>query len=187
MASIDLNEKQKKILLEIARKTIEHTVTGQKLPEFKIEDQTLKAACGAFVTIHKNKSLRGCIGNVVGRGPLYKTVMQMAIEACVHDPRFNPVQPDELGEIDIEVSVLSPFEKIESIEDIRVGVHGLLIKQGFYQGLLLPQVATEYNWTKAEFLEHTCLKAGLGRSCYKDSKCEIFIFSATVFGEKDIM
>jgi len=187
MASLNLDQKQKKTLLEIARKTIEHTVLGKKLPEFKIEDKTLNEACGAFVTIHKNKNLRGCIGNVVGRGPLYKTVMQMAIEACVHDPRFNPVQPGELGEIDIEVSVLSPFEKTESIEDIHVGVHGLFIKQGFCQGLLLPQVATEYGWTKEEFLEHTCLKAGLGRSCYKDSKCEIFIFSATVFGEKDII
>jgi AmmeMemoRadiSam system protein A len=185
MASLDLNEKQKKTLLDIARKTIQNTVLAKKLPEFKIEDPTLKAVYGAFVTIHKNKNLRGCIGNVVGRGPLYRTVMQMAVEACMHDPRFNPVEPEELEEIDIEISVLSPFEKIDRIEDIRVGVHGLLIKQGFYQGLLLPQVATEYNWTKTEFLEHTCLKAGLGRSCYKDSKCEIYIFSATVFGEKE--
>ncbi len=187
MASLDLNEKQKKILLDIARKTIECTVTGQKLPEFNIDDKTLNAVCGAFVTIHKNNNLRGCIGNVVGRGPLYRTVMQMAVEACSHDPRFSPVSENELGDIDIEISVLSPFEKITDIEKIEVGVHGIFIKKGFYQGLLLPQVATEYNWTRNEFLEHTCLKAGLGRNCYLDSKCEIYIFSATVFGEKDMV
>jgi len=187
MASLDLNIEQKKKLLDIARKTIQNTVTGQKLPEFKIEDETLKEVYGAFVTIHKNNNLRGCIGNVIGRGPLYRTVIRMAVEACMHDPRFNPVQPGELGEIDIEISVLSPFEKIKNIEDIQVGVHGILIRQGFYQGLLLPQVATEYNWTRNEFLEHTCLKAGLGKNCYKDKNCEILIFSATVFGEKDII
>ncbi len=110
----------------------------------------------------------------------------MAVEAALHDPRFGPVMPGELGDIDIEISVLSPFEKISDITEIEVGVHGLFIKNGYYQGLLLPQVATEYNWDRKEFLEHTCQKAGLPRDCYMRESCEIFIFSATVFGEKDL-
>ncbi|MBN1298477.1 MAG: AmmeMemoRadiSam system protein A [Actinobacteria bacterium] len=185
MSSINLNPEQKKMLLEIARKTIENAVTGKNMPAYKIEDRILNTECGAFVTIHKNGNLRGCIGNVIGRGPLWKTVMQMAVEASLHDPRFSPLSESELEDIDIEISVLSPFEKIADIEKIEVGVHGIFIKKGYYQGLLLPQVATEYGWTRNQFLEHTCLKAGMHTDCYRDKGCEILIFSATVFGEKE--
>ena len=185
MSSLQLNTQQKKILLDIAKKTIVSAVTKKSIPDFKIDDPVLNLKYGAFVTIHKNGNLRGCIGNIIGTTALYKTITKMAIEAALHDPRFGPVNSGELGDIDIEISVLSPFEKITDINEIEVGVHGLFIKSGFYQGLLLPQVATEYNWDIKQFLEHTCAKAGLPRDCYRGKSCEIFIFSATVFGEKD--
>jgi AmmeMemoRadiSam system protein A len=186
MASLQLNAEQKKTLLDIAKETITSAVNKKNIPDFKITDPVLNLKCGAFVTIHKNSNLRGCIGHIIGTTALYKTITKMAVEAALHDPRFGPVMPGELGGIDIEISVLSPFEKITDISKIEVGVHGLFIKSGYYQGLLLPQVATEYNWNRKEFLEHTCQKAGLPRDCYTREGCEIFIFSATVFSEKDL-
>ena len=189
MTSLELNKNQKKILLEIARKTIEKAVNNEKLPDFTDlvkNDPVLHEKCGAFVTIHKDGNLRGCIGNIASSIPLWQTVKKMAVEASLRDPRFLPVSPSEVKDLDIEISVLSPFEKIDDINKIEVGKHGLFIKHGFYQGLLLPQVATEYGWDRIQFLEHTCLKAGLYRDCYKEKKCEIYIFSATVFSEKEL-
>lgn len=185
MPSLILNDKQKRILLDVVKTTIEAAVNARRLPDFKINDPVLETRCGAFVTIHKNNNLRGCIGNITSNLPLWETVRKMAVEASLHDPRFSPVIPSELKDIEVEISVLSPFEKITDINQVEVGVHGLFIRQGFYQGLLLPQVATEYGWDRTEFIEHTCFKAGLDRNCYKNKNCEIFIFSATVFGEKD--
>ena len=185
MPNVELNDNQKKLLLEIARKSIENAVLNKSLPVFKIDDPALMIESGAFVTIHKYGSLRGCIGNIIGRGPLWETVKNMAVEAALHDHRFRPVSCQEINEIDIEISVISPFEKIPDINQVEVGRHGLFIKYSFNQGLLLPQVAAEYGWDRKEFLEHTCLKAGLGRDCYRERGCQVYIFTATVFGEKD--
>ena len=107
----------------------------------------------------------------------------MAVEASTRDPRFPPVSPGEVEDIDIEISALSPLWKIRDINEIEVGKHGILIRKGFNQGLLLPQVATENGFDRISFLEHTCLKAGLPGNCYRDGSCEILIFSAIVFGE----
>ena len=115
MSSLQLNTEQKKTLLDIAKKTITSAVSKKSIPAFDITDPALNLKCGAFVTIHKKGSLRGCIGHIVGTTALYKTVAKMAVEACLHDPRFGPVTPDELEEIDIEISVLSPFEKIRTL------------------------------------------------------------------------
>ncbi len=185
MKNMELNDIQKKLLLKIARETIANTVLGSAIGVYDIDDPLLNTECGAFVTIHDHGNLRGCIGNIMARTPLWKTVMNMAVEASTGDPRFPPVSAKELDSIDIEISALSPLWKINNIEEIKTGKHGILIKRGFYQGLLLPQVATENNFDRKSFLEHTCLKAGLERDCYKDRDCEIHIFSATVFGEKD--
>jgi len=184
MSSMQLSEKQKELLLDIARKTIENLTNGKPLPDFNIDDSLLNAKCGAFVTIHSRGNLRGCIGNIIGHSSLWETVRKMAFEAASNDPRFPPVTADELEKIDIEISVISPFKKIDNIEQIQVGQHGIFLKQGYNQGLLLPQVATEYDWGRKEFIEHTCMKAGLNKDCYRNEKCEIYIFSATVFGEK---
>ena len=183
MEEFILSEKNKQTLLEIARKTIESVVLGHKYETPAIKDQNLNTRCGAFVTIHSGGRLRGCIGNIIGDAPLFKTVSMMAAEAALHDPRFAPVRAKELQDIDIEISVLTPLKKIDDIEEIEVGKHGILIKKGFYQGLLLPQVASEYGWDRIKFLENTCMKAGLPKGCYRQKDTEILIFSAIVFGE----
>src|SRR4030043_2171168 len=186
MDEIELTMEHKKILLKIARESITNTIHFGTVPEYRINDTVLNIKCGAFVTLHIGGNLRGCIGNITADTPLWKTIRNMAIESAMRDPRFPSVSLNELGDIDIEISVLSPLKKIKNLEEIKVGKHGLLIKKGFYQGLLLPQVATDYRWNRVQFLEQTCYKASLSKDCYKQENTEIFIFSAIVFGEKDL-
>ncbi len=186
MENLNLDMDQKELLLKIARSTIENAVKGKPSPDFEINDPMLGIQCGAFVTIHLHGGLRGCIGNITAETGLWETVRNMAAEASLRDPRFPAVSPGELKEIDIEISALSPLRKIADIEEIEVGKHGLIIKSGFYQGLLLPQVASDHGWNRIQLLQNTCSKAGLDKNCYKEKDCEIFIFSAAVFGEKDI-
>lgn len=185
MWDIKLTPEHKKTLLKIARESINNAVYDKKTPEYKINDKVLNANCGAFVTLHIKGNLRGCIGNITSEIPLWETVRNMAVESALRDPRFYPLTPGELNEADIEISVLSPLKKIKDTGEIKVGKHGLFIKKGFYQGLLLPQVATDYKWNSTQFLEQTCYKAGLNKNCYREETTEIFIFSAVVFGEKD--
>lgn len=185
MQNIELTSEHKKTLLKIARESIASAVHGKKPPKYKIDDAILKINCGAFVTLHINGNLRGCIGNITAEIPLWETVSNMAEESALKDPRFYPLTTAEFNKVDIEISVLSPLKKIKDIKEINVGQHGLLVKSGFYQGLLLPQVATDYKWNRTQFLEQTCHKAGLGKNCYREKATEIFIFSAIVFGEKD--
>jgi len=186
MRNINLTPEQKKTLIKIARQSIISASSGLAAPEYQITNSVLNTACGAFVTLHNNNgALRGCIGNITTENPLWETVRNMAAEAALRDPRFPPVSTREAGSIYIEISVLSPLQKIKSLEQIEVGKHGLFIKKDYYQGLLLPQVAIEHRWNRIKFLEQTCYKAGLSRDCYKQKNCEIFIFSAAVFGERD--
>ena len=185
MWDIKLNPEHKKTLLKIAGESINNAVYDKKTPEYKINDKVLNANCGAFVTLHIKGNLRGCIGNITSEIPLWETVRNMAVESALRDPRFYPLTPGELNEADIEISVLSPLKKIKDTGEIKVGKHGLFIKKGFYQGLLLPQVAIDYKWNSTQFLEQTCYKAGLNKNCYREKTTEIFIFSAVVFGEKD--
>lgn len=179
-----LNNNQKKKLLEIARKAIEaHLTTGEKI-EIKETDPLLLKETGAFVTLNKNGELRGCIGNPIGQAPLYLTVRDMAVEAAVGDPRFSEIAVSELKDIKIEISVLSPLERADSSEKIKLGLHGVLIKKGFYSGVFLPQVALETGWSKEEFLSNLCAhKAGLEPDAWKDKATEIYIFTAEVFSE----
>ena len=185
MKNTILNSAQRKRLLEIARSTIEsYILTGSK-PDIKESDETLNEDMGAFVTLHKAGKLRGCIGNIIGRGPLYATVCDMAIQSATSDPRFNPVTKNELDEIDIEISVLSSLERIYEPDKIIMGKHGVLVKRGFSSGVYLPQVATETGWTRNEFMDSLCAqKAGLPRDSWKKGECDIYIFIAEVFGEK---
>jgi len=186
MENIELTLEHKKTLIKIARESIASTVNGNMAPEYKIDDATLNTMCGAFVTLHTDGNLRGCIGNITAETPLWETIRNMATESALRDPRFPSVSPRELESVDIEISVLSPLKEIKNLEEIKVGKHGLFIKEGFYHGLLLPQVATDYGWNRIQFLEQTCYKAGLSKNCYRQGDCEIFIFSAIVFGEKDL-
>jgi AmmeMemoRadiSam system protein B/AmmeMemoRadiSam system protein A len=178
---LGLNSEEKKTLHQIAKTVIENKARGKAVPEFKIDAPILKENRGAFVTIHKKGQLRGCIGYIEGRGPLYKTVEEMAEAAAFRDPRFTPVSEKELSDLDVEISVLTPLKKITDPSEIEVGKHGIYIKKGWYSGLLLPQVATEYGWDRQTFLEHTCLKAGLPTHAWKDKNIEIYIFSADIF------
>lgn len=178
---LGLNEQEKKTLHHIARTVVENRAKKKPVPEFKLESSVLKENRGAFVTIKKKGQLRGCIGYIEGRGPLHKTIEEMAEAAAFRDPRFTPVTERELPDLDLEISVLTPLKKITDINEIEVGKHGIYIKKGWYSGLLLPQVATEYGWNRQTFLRHTCEKAGLGWDDWKDKNTEIYIFSADIF------
>jgi AmmeMemoRadiSam system protein B/AmmeMemoRadiSam system protein A len=181
-----LNEEQKKRLLEIVRKTMNEYVTSGKRLDFTEEDTLLLKEMGAFVTIHNQGKLRGCIGNIIGRQPLYLTVRDMAIAAATEDPRFPALVPEELDEIDVEISVLTQPQKVENVDEIEMGVHGVIVKRGFASGVFLPQVATETGWTKEEFLSNLCShKAGLDPLAWKDKDTELYSFTAQVFGEKN--
>jgi AmmeMemoRadiSam system protein A len=179
-----LSEEEKKILLSIARNTLESYIRHKKISEFNISSDVLKEKRGAFVSLHKKGTLRGCIGYIEAIKPLDQTIIEMTIAAGTQDPRFPPVTSNELTNIDIEISVLTPLKKIKDVGEIEVGKHGILIRKGFYSGLLLPQVATEYGWDRYEFLEHTCSKAGLPNDAWKHGAV-ILIFEAQVFGEKE--
>jgi hypothetical protein len=178
---LGLTEEEKKTLHQIAKTVIENKAKGKAAPDFKIESTTLKENRGAFVTIHKKGQLRGCIGYIEGHGPLHKTIEEMAEAAAFRDPRFTPVKEKELPELDLEISVLTPLKRISDVNEIQVGKHGIYIKKGWYSGLLLPQVATEYRWDRQTFLEHTCQKAGLPSNAWKEKDTEIYIFSADIF------
>ncbi|MBI5024609.1 MAG: AmmeMemoRadiSam system protein B [Candidatus Omnitrophica bacterium] len=183
-----LTPAQKKRLLDIARQTMDEYVRTGKTLEFLETDPRLLREEGAFATIHKQGRLRGCIGNILGRGPLCQTVRDMAIAAAAKDPRFDPVQAQELKDLDIEVSVLSKPRTIKNADEIILGKHGVIVSQGpGHQGVFLPQVATETGWSKEEFLNQLCAqKAGLAPDAWKDPKTKIEIFTAQVFGEKDV-
>ncbi|MCM8782228.1 MAG: AmmeMemoRadiSam system protein B [Candidatus Omnitrophica bacterium] len=180
-----LTEKQKKRLLEIARQTIEEYVKSGKVLEFTETDVELLKEKGAFVTLHYRGGLRGCIGNIIGKGPLYKTVRDMAIESSTNDPRFPPVESRELKDIKVEISVLSEPERVTDVNKIIMGKHGVIVKRGFRSGVFLPQVATETGWSREEFLNNLCShKAGLSPDAWKDPQTEIYSFIAEVFGEE---
>ena len=179
-----LTAEEKIILLRTARIAIaEHL----HLPADPFPEPTplLLTKCGAFVSLHIDGNLRGCIGYITAYKPLIETVREMACSAAFSDPRFTPLEAEEVPVTEIEISVLSPFEKISDIKRIEVGRHGLLVRKEPYSGLLLPQVATEYRWDREEFLSHTCQKAGLPANAWKKGGLEIEIFSAEVFCEKD--
>jgi AmmeMemoRadiSam system protein A len=178
-----LTLEEKKILLQTARRAIAARLEKRK-PRYPRPTEKLKKKCGAFVTLHKHGDLRGCIGFVVASKPLIDTVAEAAQSSAFGDPRFPALTEQEMSEIDIEISVLSPMRRIESVEEIRVGEHGIMLRSGFRSGLLLPQVATEYGWDRDTFLTHTCYKAGLSGDCWRSSDTEIEIFSAVVFGEQ---
>lgn len=177
-----LSEGEKKLLLGTARETITAVLEKRK-PVYKSPTDTLKENCGAFVTLHKKGSLRGCIGYLTGVKPLFDTIKDMASSSAFNDPRFHPVELDEIKDITIEISVLSPMEKIDSIEDLIPGKHGLYLKKGYSSGTLLPQVAIEQGWDRETFIRYTCTKAGLPTDAYLDSETELYIYSAVVFSE----
>ena len=179
----ELNTHEQQVLLAIARQAIIHGVkTGQEYIEPR-EEKVLNQRNGCFVTIKQNGQLRGCIGNFQSELPLFKEVAQMAQASAAKDPRFYPLKDNDLDNFTLEISVLSPLQKIETIEEIEVGRHGIYIEKSFYRGVLLPQVASEHNWDRLTFLKQTCIKAGLPTDAWQAEDADIYIFSAQVFGE----
>ena len=184
-SSMLLNGIQRNRLLQIARESIVSFVKDGKRKSFAEKDPVLNEPLGAFVTLHENGRLRGCIGNMVGQGPLCQTIAAMAIEAATGDPRFAVLSPSEIDKVDIEISVLSPLEKVSGADEIKIPGHGVIVKRGLRSGVYLPQVATETGWNKEEFLTSLCeSKAGLSPDAWKDPSTDMYVFTAEVFGEK---
>jgi len=181
-----LEENQKQLLLKVARDTVEAVITGREVPAAESDDPKLNENCGCFVTIKNGGQLRGCIGQFTSEMPLIELVSHMARASATGDVRFfgNPITPDELQELDIEISVLSPLKKTNDPLGLRLGADGIYIKRGCASGCFLPQVATETGWSKEEFLSYCCShKAGLPPDAWKDPGTDVFLFTAEVFGE----
>ncbi len=179
-----LTKDEKRSLLGIARASIEAELAGKKPPAAKGQG-ALEEHRGAFVSLKKRGRLRGCIGFIEAKKPLVRTVEEMAIAAAFQDPRFSPLRKEELKDVQLEISVLTPLRKIADVGEIEVGTHGLYIRRGGCAGLLLPQVATEWRWDRGTFLMETCCKAGLEPDAWRDAETEIYVFSADVFGEEE--
>jgi hypothetical protein len=182
-----LSNLEKADLLNIARSTVSEYVVNGRIPDLdknKYSDK-LKQPSGAFVTLRKDGQLRGCIGRFEATEALYLIVRDMAISASTQDYRFPAVTPEEIDDLEIEISVLTPMRKISSIDEIQLGQHGIYIKKGYSSGTFLPQVATETGWTKEEFLGHCARdKAHIGWDGWKDA--EIFVYEAYVFSESEL-
>jgi uncharacterized protein (TIGR00296 family) len=181
-------------LVKLARRTVDEYVANRARPEVpKDSPDSLRNKSGVFVTLNsitgKHVTLRGCIGRPYPTQPLVEATIDSAIDAAVNDPRFPPVKSAELGEILVELSVLTPPQKIqykdpqELLELVEVGRDGLIASRGMWRGLLLPQVPIEWEWDTRQFLEHTCNKAGLPLNAWKDPKTEFMSFQAEIFGE----
>jgi len=181
-----LDEVDKKELLKTARNAIQSALESRRPERNEHAGAALNEKCGAFVTLHLHGELRGCIGYIEARLPLIKTIEEAAQKAAFEDPRFLPLTREEFKEVKIELSILSPLEKITDPKCVEVGKHGLVIDAGYTRGLLLPQVATEYGWGREEFLSQTCRKAGLPADCWNTRKVTIYTFTSEVFSEIDL-
>lgn len=187
-----MNDSQKHALLKVAKDIVEAVIKHKPLPKIEADDPELSVHCGCFVTLKNiarhaggGEKLRGCIGRFIADCPLVDTVIEMAKASATGDPRFfsDPITPDELPELHIEISVLSPLKKTTDPLSLRLGIDGIYIKRGNATGCFLPQVAEETGWSKEEFLSYCCShKAGLSAEAWRDPKTEVFFFTAEVFG-----
>ena len=179
-----LNSSARDYLLKSARSTIEaYLRSGVRPVPDRPSARELLQKRGAFVTLYLGRRLRGCVGYAWPLTPLYRAVPECAVSAAVEDRRFRPLHLKDLPETEIELSVLSGLDEVGGASDILVGTHGLLVSLETRRGLLLPKVAAERGWTPEQFLEQTCLKAGLSRQAWKNG-ASVERFTATVFREK---
>jgi AmmeMemoRadiSam system protein A len=177
---LTINDSDQQSLLMLARRALEARVRHSTAPDV---ETALDIRSGAFVSIFHHGELRGCLGRLNSNLPLGRLVAQLAQAVADSDPRFDRVTPQELDGISFEISVLTREREIESVDEIEVGRHGLIVERGTSRGLLLPQVPTEHGWDRETFLDHTCLKAGLPADAWKRG-ARIFVFEAEVFGER---
>jgi len=173
-------------LLRIARATLREHARSGKAPPGKPHRETLLAPAAVFVTLHLAGELRGCIGTTTAERPLYRAIQEMAIAAATRDPRFPPVTPEELGAIEIEISVLGAIRAIAGAADIVIGRDGVVIEGRGHRGLLLPHVAVECGWTPEEFLARTCQKAGLPHDAWAAGDLVLSVFPTQVFSEASL-
>ncbi len=178
---LPLNETDQQTLLRMAREALRGYLELAEIPKVPEPGEALRQHCGAFVTLHKGRNLRGCVGVIEASKPLYLTVQECAVWAALHDHRFPPVMKREVRGLHLEISVLSPLFDIAP-QDVEVGRHGLFISQESQRGLLLPQVAVQWNWDRERFLEETCRKAGLPPDAWRQG-ARIQAFTAQVFAE----
>jgi len=178
-----LDEQQRTTLLQIAREAVQAAIGHQRYAP-TTEDAELQKPGAAFVTLKKCGELRGCIGTIEPREPLIENVAHMARAAALEDPRFPPVTSTEIPDLTIDISVLSHPEPVTDVNAIEIGRHGLIIEAGHKRGLLLPQVPVEWGWSRDEFLDHTCLKAGLPKGSWRTGAA-LYAFEAEVFGERE--
>jgi AmmeMemoRadiSam system protein B/AmmeMemoRadiSam system protein A len=183
-SEFSLNNDDKKFLLKLARETISAFIRKRTLPEVDLTSLRipLKTPCGAFVTLNENNSLRGCIGRFDAIEPLWKVVQEMAVAAATQDYRFSKVKPNEIDQLKIEISVLTPLKRILSADEFIMGKQGIYIRKGNASGTFLPQVANQTKWSKEEFLGHCSEdKAGIGWNGWKTA--ELYTYEALIFGE----
>jgi AmmeMemoRadiSam system protein A len=178
-----LPQAHRTLLLELARDTLEATFAGRPLPLPDPLGDALTQRRAAFVTLTIKGALRGCIGHVEAVEPLWRSVRDNTLAAAFRDPRFPPLEEGELEQVVIEISVLTPMQRVTSPDEVVVGTHGLLIERGQRRGLLLPQVASERGWDRFAFLDQTCRKAGLDPGCWRSDETRIFVFCADHFRE----
>lgn len=180
-----INDTQKMMLLQIVKQAVAAAVAKKQTPAFSCDDPTLTLRCGCFVTLKNGDELRGCIGQFEVDLPLYELAGRMAVSAARHDARFagNRITPEELSQLYIDISVLTPMRKTDDPLSLRLGIDGIYITDGRRSGCFLPQVATETGWSKEEFLGCCCAhKAGLAYEAWKRSDVEVYLFGAEVFG-----
>ena len=175
-----LSDEDKRTLKKIAYESIKDSLDDKPISMFNAQCSMLNEKCGAFVSLHKQGHLRGCIGHFGEDTPLHEIVAEMARAAAFEDPRFTPLRREELDDIDIEISVLTPMRRIQSLDEFQLHRHGIYIRKGYRSGTFLPQVADEVNWTKEEFVGHCSRdKAGLGWNGWRDA--ELYVYEAIVF------
>ena len=183
---LSLDSRDKLLLLEVARRAMTAAVCRRETPEELPRELITLECAGAFVTLRRDGRLRGCIGQIAAKQPIADLVSYCARAAALDDPRFTPVVGEELAEIEIQLSILSPPEIVRP-HQIEAGRHGLIVSRGFQRGVLLPQVATEQGWDSRRFLEETCVKAGLHRAAWNHPETQILAFTALVFSESEIL
>ncbi|MFZ0820764.1 MAG: AmmeMemoRadiSam system protein A [Candidatus Acidiferrales bacterium] len=183
-SSQSLSKEDQRILLEIARRAIVEAVVHAHIWKPEIVQGAFGEQRGVFVTLDRRSKLRGCVGQITAPDPLAQAVAYCAVAAARDDTRFSPVRPQEVAELTIEISVLSPMEEIHS-QQIEIGRHGLMVLRGRQRGLLLPQVAVEHRWTRERFIQETCDKAGLPEGAWKSPETQLLGFTSELFSEAD--
>lgn len=180
-----IDAKIKKEMTTAIRAYLRHRLFGEEKPELP-DTPFYRRKTGLFVTLHKQGELRGCIGYIEGIRPLSTALFEMSEAAAFDDPRFPPLSPEELKDVEIEISLLSELRELRGYKDIEIGKHGIIIKKDMHQAVFLPQVATEQGWDLNTTLRHLCMKAGLPVDSYLKPDCRFFVFTAEVFSEKHL-